>query len=170
MLEEVQQLMQERTLLNQSVQMITAELATTTATVNQLQAQQVREVQAAAVITKAIRDSGDALTSQVSDAVHRRTQLEQRGGGPSANASGGKPTWELIRPKELEPDTFTGKDEEWLRWKEATEYYVEAVQPGLKYVLGVAAKVTVQITDQSQLDGILPEEWLLADKLFVLLK
>ena len=70
----------------------------------------------------------------------------------------------------MEPDMFTGKDEEWLRCKEATEDYVEAVRPGLKHVLGVAANVNVQITDQSQLGGVLHEEWLQADKVFVLLK
>ena len=70
----------------------------------------------------------------------------------------------------MEPDTFTGNDEEWLRWKETTEDYVGAVQPGLKHVLGVAAKVTVQIIDQSKLGGTLQEEWLLADKLSMLLK
>ena len=108
-------------LLNQAAQRVSAEPATATAMVNQLQAQQAQEVQAAAVITKAIRDSGDALTLQVIDAVHRLAQLEQRGVGSSASASGNKPKWELTRPKDMEPDMFTGKDEEWLRWKEATE-------------------------------------------------
>ena len=64
-------------LLNQAALRVSAELAIATAMVNQLQAQQAQEVQAAAVITKAIRDSGDALTLQVNDAVNRLSQLEQ---------------------------------------------------------------------------------------------
>ena len=167
---EVQQLMQERTLLRTAMQRLTADLATTTATVNTLQAQQVQDTQIAVAATQAIRNSGDALTAQISDAVHRLTQLEQGGVGPSTSASVGKPKWELTRPKDMEPDQFVGKDEEWLRWKAATEDYVDAVHPGLKHVLGVAAKVTGQITDQSQLGGVLDEEWMQASKLFILLK
>ena len=62
-------------LLNQTVQRVSAELATATAMVNQVQAQQVQEGQAAAATTKLIRDSGDALTLVVNNAVNRLSQL-----------------------------------------------------------------------------------------------
>ena len=67
-------------------------------------------MQAAAVITKAIRDSGDALTAEVSDAAYRLTQLGQQSVGPSASAHGGKKKWDLTRPKDMEPEKFVGKD------------------------------------------------------------
>ena len=64
----------------------------------------------------------------------------------------------------MEPNQFVGKDEEWLRWKEATEDYVDAVHPGLKHVLGVAVKVIGPTTDQSQLGRVLKEKWMQANK------
>ena len=158
---EVQQLMQERTLLNQAVQRVEA-------AVIQLQAQHVQEVQAAAVITKAIRDSGDALTGKVRAIAQRLAQLEQHGVGPSASAQGSKEKWDLTRPKDMEPENFVGNDEDWPQWKEAT--YANAVHPCLKPAMGVAAKVGGPITDRPQLSGVLYEEWNLNSELFVLLR
>ena len=140
------------------------------AAVTQLQAQQVQEEQSAAAVTKAIRDSGDALTAEVSAVAHGLAQLEQQGVGPSASAHGSKKKWDLTRPKDMEPEKFVGKDEDWLQWKEATEDYADAAHPGLKHAMGVAAKVGGPITDRSQLSGVLDEEWGLASGLFVLLK
>ena len=70
----------------------------------------------------------------------------------------------------MEPEKFVGKDEDWLQLKEATEDYADAVHPGLKHAMGVAAKVGGPITDRSQLSGVLDEEWGLNSELFVLLK
>ena len=70
----------------------------------------------------------------------------------------------------MEPDKFVGKDEDWMQWKEATEDYADAVHPGLKHAMGVAAKKGGPITDRAQLTGVLQEEWDLNAELFVLLK
>ena len=163
---EVQQLMQDRTLLQQAVQRLTHALASA-ATV---QSQQAQDTHSAAQATVDIKRPGEELTNQVRSLIQRITQLEQQGAGPSTSAPSGKPRWELTRPKDMVPDLFAGKDEEWLRWKEAIEDYVDAVHPGLKHVLGVAAKVSITITDESQLGGVLEEEWRQANKLFLLLK
>ena len=149
---------------------IQQEIAAMKAAMSQVQAQQVQEVQAAAVVTKAIRDSGDALTAEVSAVAHRLAQLEQQGVGSSASAQDSKKKWGLTRPKDMEPEKFEGKDEAWLQWKEATEDYVDAVRPGLKHAMEVAAKVGGQIKDRSQLSSVTDEEWNLNSELFVLLK
>ena len=53
------------------------------------------------------------------------------------------------------PDVFAGKEETWLQWKEATEDYAEACNPGLKHAMEVAAIVTGTITDRFQLFGVM---------------
>ena len=70
----------------------------------------------------------------------------------------------------MQPDKFVGKGEDWMQWEEAIEDYADAVHPGLKHAMGVAAKQGVQIKDSSQLVGVLKEEWGLNPELFVLLK
>ena len=66
----------------------------------------------------------------------------------------------------MEPEKFVGKDEDWLQWKETTEDYADAVRPGLKHAMGVAAKVGGPIKDRSQLTGVLEDEWVLNSELF----
>ena len=148
---EVQQLMQERTLINQAVQRVQVAL-------NQLQAQQVQDVQAAAATTQSIRDSGDLLTKELYAMAQRLAYLEQQGANPSVSAQVSKKK-RGTRPKDMEPEKCFGKDEDWMQWKEATEDYADAVHPGLKHVVGVAAKVGGPISDRSQLPGVLVEEW-----------
>ena len=70
----------------------------------------------------------------------------------------------------MQPDKFVGKDEDWMQWKEAIEDYADAVHPGLKHAMGVAAKQGVQIKDVSRLTGVLKEGWGLNPEVFVLLK
>ena len=160
---EVQQQMQERTLINNAVQRVEAAIA-------QLQAQQAQDAQAVAVTTQAIQNSGDLLTQEVHAIVQRLALLEQQGTNPSASAPAGKKKWDLTRPKDMEPEKFVGKDEDWMQWKEATEDYADAVHPGLKHAMGVAAKKGGPIADQSQLPGVLKEEWDLNAEHLVLLK
>ena len=64
---------------------------------------------------------------------------------------------------------FSGKEEEWLRWKEETEDYVGAVHPGMRQALVKAAEVRSHVIDKSQA-GLTQEEWNLQKTLFVLLK
>ena len=42
--------------------------------------------------------------------------------------------WHFTRPKDLAP-TVLAKEEEWKRWKEDIEDYVDAVTPGMKEIL-----------------------------------
>ena len=104
---EVQQLMQDRTRINdavrrveaavtqiqaqqtqkgQAMQKFTTEL-TTAATV---QAQQAQETNAAVQATLDIKGSGEEVTNQVRNLIQRITQLEQQGVGSSASAQGSK--------------------------------------------------------------------------------
>lgn len=69
----------------------------------------------------------------------------------------------------MEPAEFTGKDEEWLGWKESMEDFIDKVHPGLKQVLNIVAKTRSQVTDRTQL-RITGEEWSLSNDIFVLLK
>ena len=51
------------------------------------------------------------------------TLLDSRNIGPMADTSerGEKSKWSLTRPKDMDPGVFSGKEEEWPRWKEALE-------------------------------------------------
>ena len=51
----------------------------------------------------------------------------------------------------MEPADFTGKEEEWLRWKESMEDYIDILHPGIKQALSLAAKSKEQITDRLQM-------------------
>ena len=102
---EVQQLMQEITLVNQVVQTVEAAL-------NQLQAQQIQDAQAVAATTQSIRDTGDFFTRELYAMTQRLAHLEQQGANPSVSAQGNKKKWDLTRPKHMEPDKFVGKDED----------------------------------------------------------
>ena len=100
--------------------------------------------------------------------IARIDQMESRGVGLSSNASGGK-GWQRARPKDMKPFEFTGKDEEWLKWKDSMEDYVDAVHPGLKQVLHLAAKASSQLDTRVQLNST-EQEWNHSCNLFVLLK
>ena len=140
--------------MKNAVQAINADTVTTTATINQLQthaSQQVQEIQAAVAVSEGIKRAGDALTEEVRAAVYKLNQLEQQANTSSGIGHDGKKKWHLTSPKDMVPDVFTGKDETWLQWKEATEDYAEACHPGLKHAMEVAAEVSGPITDCSQL-------------------
>jgi len=149
------------------------EIATATASINQLQGQagqHQQEMQAAMAVSENIKRAGDALTEELRAAVHRLTLLEQQATTPSGSGHAGKAGWTLTRPKDLVPDVFNGKDEEWLRWKEATEDYAEAVHPGLKHAMAEAARANDEITYREQLTGVQESEWVMNASLFTLLK
>ena len=121
-----------------------------------LQGQQSRNAAAGTVLEQAVTELKD---QQVRDEAagnnlrDRLIQLEQRASTPSSGDPSGK-GWQLTRPKDLVPDIFSGKDEAWLQWKEATEDYAEAVHPGLKHAMARAAKVPGEIRDRDQLEGV----------------
>ena len=82
-----------------------------------------------------LQDLNNKADSHIS-AIHTKfIELEPR---PS---SGGKDErWHLTRPKDFAPSVFNGKDEEWVRWKEEIEDYMEAVHPGGKELLREVAR------------------------------
>ena len=53
---------------------------------------------------------------------------------------------------------FSGKEEEWLRWKEETEDYVDAMRPGLKQARRLAAQTKSEVVDRLQVD-LTEEAW-----------
>ena len=79
------------------------------------------------------------LGSAVSDLVARIEKLEKSSVGQLPDAARGKDKWQLTRLKYMDPAEFAGREEEWLKWKEATEDYVDAVHPGMKQALSLAA-------------------------------
>ena len=101
-----------------------------------------------------------ALEARISELIVRMDQMEIRGAGPSSRAAGGR-GWQLSRPKDMEPSEFSGKEEDWLRWKDSTEDYVDTVHPGMKQVLHLAAKANSQVSSRIKLN-ITEEEWNLA--------
>ena len=48
---------------------------------------------------------------------------------PLAGRERREENWHLARPKDLAPGSFSGKDEDWSKWKEDLEDYSEAVRP-----------------------------------------
>ena len=73
----------------------------------------------------------------------------------------------------MELGIFSGKDEEWPRWKEETEDYLDIVHPGLKEAMTAMAKKKEKIVEHSLTSKDPPygkEEWALSEKLFILLK
>ena len=98
------------------------------------------------------------LESKVSELVARLEKFEKSGFGPSPGAAGGKDRWQLTRPKDMDPPEFAGKEEEWLKWKEATEDYVDAVHAGMKQALNLAALTKTPVKDRLQLN-LTEDEW-----------
>ena len=101
------------------------------------------------------------------------TKVGALGGGPQAAAYGDKSKWSLTRPKDMDPGIFSGKDEEWPKWKEALEDYVEAVHPGLKLALVEMSKTDGEVTLDSLRKNDPPfgdTEWEKRESLFTLLK
>lgn len=65
------------------------------------------------------------------------------------SATGGKwkgNKWELYRQKDIEPNTFDGKGENWTKWKEEIEDYADVVHEGLKHALHNALKASECVT------------------------
>ena len=80
------------------------------------------------------------MASIVAELVAKVEKLEKSSVGQSPDATRGKDKWQLTRPKDMDPAEFSGKEEECFRWTEETEDYVDAVRPGLKQALSLAAK------------------------------
>ena len=109
------------------------------------------------------------LGSTVSELVARPEQMEHSGVGQSPDAARGKDRWQLTRPKDMDPSEFVGKEQEWLKWKEAMEDYVDAVHPGMNQAFSLATQVKSQVTDRLQVN-LIEQEWNHGCNLFMLLK
>ena len=57
--------------------------------------------------------------------------------------------WELSRPKDIKANVFSGKEDDWARWKENLEDYADAVHTGLKHAHITSAKFTETITEKA---------------------
>ena len=71
----------------------------------------------------------------------------------------GEKKWRMSSPKDLEASIFSGKEEDWPRWREQIQDYVEAVHGGLKHVLEIVGdhkEVTETTFKEAEL---LDEEW-----------
>ena len=52
----------------------------------------------------------------------------------------------------MEPSSFSGKDEEWPKWKDAIGDYVEAVYPGLKEAFVAISKSKEELMEKGLQD------------------
>ena len=66
--------------------------------------------------------------------------------------------WHLTRPKDLTPGTLT-KEEEWKRWKEDIEDYVDAVTPGMKEILKLVGKAKDTVEKEFFCKNGMVESW-----------
>ena len=85
-------------------------------------------------------------------------------------SSGNK--WELSRPKDIEPSSFDGKEENWAKWKEEIDDYADAVHEGLIHALQTTLKISECVT-QNLLEthgGFIGAEWSKSTELHSLLK
>ena len=76
----------------------------------------------------------------------------------------------MTRLKDLDPGTFTGKEEEWPRWKDEIEDYAEAFQPGLKHALEMSADYIGVVTEKVFMDGGWAAEWPAIEQVYTLQK
>ena len=91
--------------------------------------------------------------------------LESAGSGPSLGAGKAKEKWQLSVPKDMQPSEFTGKEEEWKRWKEEMEDYIEAAHTGMKLVLKITTKGSEEVLNTDfQKAGFNDGEWQHHDK------
>ena len=52
----------------------------------------------------------------------------------------------------MDPAEFASKEEKWLKWKKATEDYVDEVHPDMKQALSFAAQTKSPVTDRFQVN------------------
>ena len=90
-------------------------------------------------------EDGNKLQQEVQVLGLQITQLGVMANTASGNGHDGKKRYDLTRPKDMEPEKFIGKDEDWLQWKEAIEDYADAVRPGLKNAMAVASDLKATI-------------------------
>lgn len=82
-----------------------------------------------------------------------------------------KKKWEMYRPKDVEPSLFSGKEDEWAKWKEEIEDYADAVHPGIKDALVWASKLRERVTEESlRKQGVVDEDWTVRGVIFRLLE
>ena len=134
-------------------------------------AEQVRQQQVLVQQHQALHVLHQTASESLSATNTRVGVLESAGSGPSLGAGKAKEKWQLSVPKDMQPSEFTGKEEEWKRWKEEMEDYIEAVHPGMKLVLKVTTKGSEEVLNTDfQKAGFNDGEWQHHDKLFMLLK
>ena len=70
----------------------------------------------------------DATKTEVEEFKRRALEVEKK-------SSYKRTKWELSRPKDMEPDIFSGKEGAWPKFKEDLMDYADAVHPGIKLQL-----------------------------------
>jgi len=81
------------------------------------------EAKATEALTR-IQSLYDVTKAEVEELRRRATEMERK------SPADKKGKWELSRPKDIEPDMFSGKEEAWGKFKGGTKDYVDAVHPG----------------------------------------
>ena len=81
----------------------------------------------------------------------------------------------MARPKDMMPNVFSGKEEEWPAWRESVEDYVDKIKPGMKDPLRRVAKHKAIVTNTVVTGGDLGHayvegQWELNDDLYSHLK
>ena len=92
------------------------------------------EAKAEAALTE-VRALFEGTKAEVEELRRRATEVEKL-----TSASKAKGKWEMSRPKDMEVNTFTGKEELWPKFREELIDYAEACHPGIKSQLEYALK------------------------------
>ena len=70
----------------------------------------------------------ERTSAQLSTLNGFMNRQDQQGEGGGSKGKGGKGSpWQMTRPKDLLPEVFSGKDEDWPKWKEDIEDYVHSI-------------------------------------------
>ena len=76
-----------------------------------------------------VRALHDATKAEVEDLRRRATEVEKKSSGER------KSKWEMSRPKDMEPNVFGSKEEQWPKFREELMDFADAVHPGLRVQL-----------------------------------
>ena len=87
-----------------------------------------------------VRALHDATKAEVEDLRKRATEVEKRSSGEK------KSKWEMSRPKDMEPNVFGSKEEQWPKFREDVMDFADAVHPGLRVQLEWTLRQKEEVT------------------------
>lgn len=114
-----------------------------------------------------VRALYEATKTEVEELRRRATEVEKR------SSSEKKPKWEMSRPKDMEPNAFGSKEDQWPKFREDLMDFAEAVHPGLKCQLEYTLRQREEVASfrmKSNPFGSTDDDWELRREVYKLLK